>query len=406
MSDARAPGGGSGSHPWWLEGCLGAGEKGLTLDGHPLLDLAREHGTPLYAYSRSQIRGQAASLRAALEGAGVPWRIYYALKANRFPPLVETLRDEGDVGIDACSPREVALALELGFAREQISVTASMLSNRDLDSFAESGVHLNLDSLSSLRRWGERVAPGTGVGLRLDPGVQVGYGGDPKLDYGNSKFGFYPDQLDRAAAAAAAAGLCVDTLHIHCGWGLQMGALPRFEWALRMLVGFARRLPGLEVVNVGGGLGARRRAEDAPLGEVAWAGALGELLGPLGVTVACEPGTLLVDRAGVLIAEVNTVEEKWGTRWVGVNAGHAVNLYAAHYGLPMEIAHVARPLVPAVSEYSVAGNINESNDVFAEDVWLPELREGDFLALLPAGAYGSSMASDHCLRGGAAEVAL
>jgi diaminopimelate decarboxylase len=89
-----------------------------------------------------------------------------------------------------------------------------------------------------------------------------------------------------------------------------------------------------------------------------------------------------------------------------VDAGHAVNLYAAHYGLPMEIAHVARPLAPAVSEYSVAGNINESNDVFAEDVWLPELREGDFLALLPAGAYGSSMASDHCLRGGAAEVAL
>jgi diaminopimelate decarboxylase len=185
-----------------------------------------------------------------------------------------------------------------------------------------------------------------------------------------------------------------------------MGALPRFEWALRMLVDFARRLPGLEVVNVGGGLGARRRAEDAPLGLGPWASALEESLGPLDVRVACEPGTLLVDSSGVLVVEVNTVEEKWGTKWAGVDAGHAVNLYAAHYGLPMEIAHVARPLAAPAAEYTIAGNINESNDVFAQDVWLPELREGDLLALLPAGDYGSSMASDHCLRGMATEVAL
>jgi len=404
LPDARAAGAEVG--PWWLGGCLGAGPDGLTLDGHPVAALARDHGTPLYLYSRRQIRDEVAALRAVLQGTGMRWRIHYALKANRFGPVVEALRNEGDVGIDACSPREVELALELGFAPEQVSATASMLSNRDLDAFVATGIHLNLDSLSALRRYGGRVPRGTGVGLRLDPGVQVGYSGDPKLDYGNSKFGFYPDQLDHAAEAAVAAGLRVDTLHIHCGWGLQMGALPRFEWALRMLSDFARRLPDLQVVNVGGGLGARRRAEDAPLALDAWGGVLRDVLGPLGVCVACEPGTLLVDRAGLLVVEVNTVEEKWGTRWVGVDAGHNVNLYAAHYALPMEIAHVGRPLAPAATEYSVAGNINESNDVFAENVWLPEVEEGDLLALLPAGAYGSSMASDHCLRGWATEVAL
>lgn len=405
MPDSGASGGPVGSRPWWLGGCLGADSRGLTLDGHPVSDRARQHGTPLYVYSRRQIREQVAMLRTALEGIGRPWRMHYALKANRFRPVVQTLLEERDVGIDACSPREVDLALELGFRPEQVSVTASMLSNRDLDAFAAAGVHLNLDSLSALRRWGERVPRGTGVGLRVDPGVQVGYSGDPKLDYDNSKFGFYPDQVVRAAAAASAAGLRVDTLHVHCGWGLQTGALPRFEWALRMLAELARGLPGLEVVNVGGGLGARRRAEDAPLEVGEWAGVLRDVLGKLPVTVACEPGTLLVDRAGLLVVEVNTVEEKWGTRWVGVDAGHNVNLYAAHYGLPPQVAHVARPLDPAASEYSVAGNINESNDVFAEHVWLPEVREGDLLALLPAGAYGSSMASDHCLRGPVAEVA-
>ena len=82
------------------------------------------------------------------------------------------------------------------------------------------------------------------------------------------------------------------------------------------------------------------------------------------------------------------------------------NVSAAHYGLPIEVVHVARPLDPPKLEYSIAGNINEANDIFVEDVLLPEVREGDLLALLPAGAYGSSMASDHCLRGFADEVAV
>jgi len=66
--------------------------------------------------------------------------------------------------------------------------------------------------------------------------------------------------------------------------------------------------------------------------------------------------------------------------------------------------HLARPLDPVEASYVVAGNINESNDVFARAALLPQVEEGDLLALLPAGAYGASMASDHCLRGLPPEV--
>jgi diaminopimelate decarboxylase len=83
-----------------------------------------------------------------------------------------------------------------------------------------------------------------------------------------------------------------------------------------------------------------------------------------------------------------------------------VNGYAAHYGIPHEIIHVGRPLAPAVLPYDVAGNINEAIDVFARNTALPEVREGDLLALLPADAYGSSMASEHCLRPLAGEVII
>jgi len=392
---------------WWLSDSLQApGRGGLELDGRSIADLADRRGTPVYAYSLNTVRACVAELRAALATLQSPSRIFYAIKANRFRPVVDVVLGTGDVGIDASSPRESALALEIGVDPSDISVTASMLSNRDLEAFAEQGVHLNLDSVSALHRYGERVARGTKVGLRLDPGIEVGYGSDPKLAYGNTKFGFYPDHIESAVAAAEQSGLVVDTLHIHCGWGLQMLAVPKLDWAFDMLAKLARRFPSVEIINVGGGLGNRRSATDDPLVPGPWAECIERRLDGLGLTVACEPGTWIVDRAGVLVVEVNTVEEKWGTIWVGVDAGHNVIVNAAHYGLPIEVVHVARPLDPPKIEYSVAGNINEANDVFVEDVLLPEVHEGDLLALLPAGAYGSSMASDHCLRGFADEVAV
>ncbi len=120
--------------------------------------------------------------------------------------------------------------------------------------------------------------------------------------------------------------------------------------------------------------------------------------------VACEPGTFVASSAGVLVAEVNTVETRKSGTWVGIDAGHNVNCYAAHYGIPLAILSVARPLAPEGPAVRLAGNINEANDVFARSVPLPELHEGDLVALYPAGAYGASMASDHCLRALPAEV--
>jgi diaminopimelate decarboxylase len=390
--------------PWWMSESLGSGPAGLTLGGRSVAELAAAHGTPLYLYDAAAVRAQVAALKAALAATGLESRIYYAMKANRCGPLLDAIRAEGDVGIDACSPREVALALEHGFGAPDISVTASMLADRDLDAFVQAGVHLNLDSLSALRRYGARVPRGTRVGLRVDPGMRLGYGDDERVAYGRSKFGLLPDAVESALTVAQACGLLVDTLHVHCGWGLQAEALPALRRVLMGLAVVARGVPTVEVLNVGGGLGARRKEGDRPLPLDGWAAAIREHVGPLLLRVACEPGTLLVDRAGVLVVQANTVEVKADTAWIGVDAGHNVNVYAAHYGIPIEVVHVARPAAPPEGVYSVAGNINESNDVFARDALLPRVAEGDFLALLPAGAYGSSMASDHCLRGFAKEV--
>lgn len=389
---------------------LASGPGGLTLDGVSVAEIAARHGTPLYIYSAATVRRRFAELRAALAGSGVASRIYYAMKANRFPPLLRLIRAEGDVAIDACSPREVAQALAIGFGPAEISVTAGMLSPRDLASFADQGVHLNLDTRSGLRRWSETTGAVRRVGLRINPGVAVGWGDEPKLRYGASQFGFDEGAVLEAARYAQQFGLEVDTLHVHLGWGLQASAAPQLGQTYRRLAGWARELPTVRVLNVGGGLCWKQRAEDRPLGVQAWAELLAEHLGPvcreLGLTVACEPGTFVMACAGVLVAEVNTVEPRTSGTWVGLNIGHNLDVYAAHYGIPSAILPVARPLATPGPPVHVAGNVNEANDVFARSVRLPAVHEGDLVALWPVGAYGAAMASDHCMRGLPDEVLL
>lgn len=390
--------------PWWVGGSLRAGAEGLMLADRSVAALAQESGTPVYLYDQARIAEAVATLRTAL----APFRnsrIYFALKANRFAPIVQLLRAQG-VGIDACSPREVALARELGFPAASISATASSLSEEDVVAFANSGVHLNLDNAGTARRYGAMVPHGTTIGIRVDPGVSAGYGVNGRTDYGGGKLGVAPEGVGALVEAARTAGLAVDTLHMHLGWGLRGSAKPAFRRALSTLADMSKAIGTITCVNVGGGLGGRLREADKPLEPERWAAAIHDAFGSDGPSIACEPGTFLVASAGILLARVTAVWDKRGQHWIGLDASQAVNVYAAHYGLELEIVPVESPLAPRTRMTNVAGNINEAGDVFARARLLPDLAEGDLVALLPAGAYGSSMASDHCLRGGFSERLL
>ena len=391
---------------WWQSEDLGADRRGLLLGGRSVAELVAQHGTPLYIYSAEVIRRRLRELRAALAATGASFRISYAMKANRFLPVLEAVRREKDIGIDACSPREVALALEVGFTPNEISVTSVMPSNRDLAHYATSGTHVNLDTYSALSRWAATPGHSPRVGLRIDPQVPVGYRQDPRLAYADGKFGFPAADVPNATRFAADLRLEIDELHVHVGWGLQETARYALGSVYGRLAELARALPSVQVINTGGGLCWRQQSEERPLTPAMWSTLLKTHLAPLGKTIACEPGTYVLASAGLLLAEVNTVEPRGGVTWVGLDAGENVNAYAAHYGIPHQIIHVGRPLDPADRRYNIAGNINEGIDVFARDIALPEVREGDLLALFPAGAYGSSMASEHCLRPLAHEVMI
>lgn len=393
--------------PWWQRPDLRYRQGRLHLGPHDLAALARANGTPVYAYHAPRIAANFTRLRRALAGAVRHGRVLYAMKSNRFLPVLGVLREAGS-GVDVCSPEELLLARQCGFAEEAISFTGTSLSEGDAQVLARHpGVTVNCDSLASLRRLA-RLSPGRAVGLRINPGLGIGYRRNRLLRYagGNvTKFGIYAGEFPAALDLIRTSGLRLAGLHFHTGCGFLTPQLPVLDRIFRRVRDFIAAAPPLDYVNLGGGLGIPLVAGDAPLDLAAWAAVVRRHFGRARHTVVVEPGDYLVKDAGVLLLEVNTVERKAGTLFVGVNGGFNIHLEPAFYQLPLEpVPVLARP-GPA-RRVTIAGNINEALDLFSRNRPLPEPREGDVLAFLNAGGYGSAMSSQHCLRGGFREYLL
>ena len=394
--------------PWWTRPGLDVRDGRLRIAGRDAEAVARVSGTPTYVHDLVRIREQARSLAGAFERAGVPLRLRLALKAQREPEVLAFVRALGSVGVDACSPGEVGHALANGWAPGEISFTGTNLSDADVDALIESSVHVNLDQLSQLDRWGRR-APGTTVGVRVNPRAGASWSGRPALAgeslYAGAratKFGILPEQLDDALALAAKHELAIDTVHVHVGDGFLTDGLPRFAVAVDRVAEMTRSLMAaghqVEEVNAGGGLGVPQRSEDEPLDIDAYAGILAERLAPLGVAIGCEPGDFLAKESGILLAEVVTLDERDGVAFAGLDAGYNVAPERFIYGALVPIVLSRAADAEPARTYTVAGNINEGDDLWGEDVPLPELREGDVLAFLLVGTYNRSMYLEHTLR--------
>lgn len=391
---------------WWARPGLEVRDGRLAVAGRDAEEVARTHGTPVFAHDLVAVREQAEHLRDALAAVGAPTRIRFALKAQRDIAFLRFLREEAPyVGMDVCSPGEAELALEHGWSPEEISYTGTNVSDRDLDRLLPTGVHINVDLLSQLERVGRR-APGRNVGIRVNPGIGASHLGGDETKYAGSrptKFGILPDQLGEAVDIARRHDLTIDTVHYHTGYLYMTESIPIVEQAAARVADMVRALRDLGCpiaeVNTGGGLGVRFKEHVTGLDVDAWARALGRSLGTLGVTVATEPGEYLAKHMATLLAEVVTVEDRGqGHMFVGLDAGWSTANESFVYKIPFQPIVCRAVDAPSVRPYTLAGHINEGDDLWAVDVELPEVREGDIIALPNVGAYNLSMASWHCLR--------
>jgi diaminopimelate decarboxylase len=404
-------------HPrdWWQRPGLEARSGRLLVAGRDAESLAREHGTPLFVYDLTHIEENVRALQGAMARTGLPWKVRWALKSQREPEVLARIRALGApgtaefVGLDACSPGEVAYGLAHGFPAAEISYTGTNVSDRDLDVMLEHGVHMNLDLLSQIRRYGRRDRAGT-IGIRINPrvsaarpesGISYYSGGTP------TKFGIYPERLDEAIAVARSYDLTIDTVHFHVSHHLLDDDLPAFERAVAAAATMARRAIDagcpLREVNAGGGLAAVMRQDQRPLDLDAYAGILAEHFGPLGVTIACEPGEMFCRNAAVLLAEVVTIEDRskagdGSAVFAGLTCGWNVMHLAFVYKELVETVLCRAADAPRTASYTLTSHINEGPDIFAEDYPLPPIEEGDIVALLGVGAYCQANWHPHCLR--------
>lgn len=393
---------------WWERSDLEYVGSELHFAGYNLLELVRKHGTPAYYYNADRILSNIWRLQAAMGSAGLDHQLLYAMKANRHPDILRLIASGTNCGIDACSPGEVKRALECGFDQSRISVTSTAVGHHDWETYVlYPDILFNCDSISSMHRIGQ-ARYRSKIGIRINPGVGVGYNSNTMVQYAGSKptkFGIYEDRIIEAQQVADTYGLNIEGLHMHAGSGFVQSGLVSYKRALENLVRIAERFSDLEYINIGGGLGVPLTSEDENIDLEEWSQIVADTVGKLGVKIYLEPGDHIVKDAGILAATVIEVERKGSVIFTYVDAGFNLHPEPAFYDLPCEPIPVIEHTSTTDTVTTIAGNINEAIDIFNRDHPL-SLKEGEFIAFINAGAYGASMSSSHCLRSVAPEHIL
>ncbi len=392
---------------WWERSDLHYRNGQLFFGEENLTALAQAGGTPMYVYNTHRIKDNLNRLWNVLAKQEIKFNIFFALKANRYLPLVTYLKLLGKCGIDVCSPREMLLARQVGFKENEITYTGTSVANEDLDWLQKHPeVHINCDSISTLKRLGERC-PGRIIGLRINP--QLGAGYHQALSYAGekaTKFGIYKDRYLEALAVARHYQFKIKTLHFHCGSGYLSPQIDTIDQILERTHWFLEQCPTIDTLDIGGGLGVPLVETDEPLDIEHWAAVIGRHAKACDLEIHLEPGDYLMKDAGVLLLQVNTVEQKAETLFVGVNGGFNIQNLAVYYHTPFIAAPLQVDNSVPIQQITIAGNINEAIDLLAENIQLPSLTEGDYLALLNVGGYGAANSSNHCMRGEFSEYLL
>tara|TARA_R110002049_G_scaffold2743_5_gene21150 strand:- start:26213 stop:27427 length:1215 start_codon:yes stop_codon:yes gene_type:complete len=395
---------------WWEREDLGYKNNQLHFVNHSVQKLAYQLGTPGFIYSTARVEANLLRIRNALDSAGFVNNssIYYAMKANRFAPLLRHIKQTGLCGIDACSPEEVKLAISCGFKPSEISFTASSLSENDFSELARyEDLFVDCDSLYAIRKWGE-LKPGAEIGIRINPAIGIGRASNEKLLYAGgktTKFGIYKEEFAQALLIAAEYGMKVTKIHFHTGCGYLTKELDQLDRVISECMKFVESAPDVCRINIGGGLGVPHLAEDQVLDLDKWVAILSKHFSHRDFHIEVEPGDYICKDAGLLLLSKTFVEKKADTLFVGVDAGFNIAPEPAYYGLAFQPVAMFIDNMP-LSTMTVVGNINEALDVWYENALLPDLEQHDYLALINAGAYSASMASNHCMRGRFSEFLL
>jgi diaminopimelate decarboxylase len=377
----------------------------LEAEGVSLAEIAAAVGTPCFVYSRAALEASMQSFLAASKSRKS--LICYAMKANSNLAILNIFARLG-AGFDIVSGGELARALAAGGDPRKIVFSGVGKSAGDIKLALDAGIGcFNVESASELKRL-ERIAAESGrkapISLRVNPDVDAGT--HPYISTGlhENKFGI-PLGDARALYRVAAASRSLHVVGIDVHIGSQITDVRPFVDSIDRVLELVGTLDyegiNLQHIDVGGGLGIRYRNEDPPSIEAYVTALFGALQGT-DLEVLFEPGRALVGNAGVLLTRVEYLKPGPARNFAIVDAAMNDLLRPALYEAWHDIVPVA-PRPGAGHSYQVVGPVCETGDFLGNDRLLT-LEEGDLLAVMSAGAYGMSMASNYNSRPRAAEV--
>ncbi|CAN1531696.1 LysA Diaminopimelate decarboxylase [Methylophilaceae bacterium] len=377
----------------------------LHVEKRALADIAREFSTPCYVYSKDALTQAFNNFSAGF--ADCRHLVCFAVKANPNLAILNLFARLG-AGFDIVSGGELSRVLAAGGDPKKVVFSGVGKTEAEMQAALNAGIFcFNVESASELKRLNQvalsmgKVAP---VSLRVNPNVDAKT--HPYISTGlkNNKFGVaYEEALGIYEQAASMPGIAIHGVDCHIGSQITELSpfLDAFDRVLALVDALAARGIAVQHIDAGGGIGIAYQGETPPEFSV-YAAAMRSKIAGRDIKLVFEPGRALVGNAGVLLTKVEYLKHTEAKNFAIVDAAMNDLMRPALYDAYHDIQAVS-PREGVATNYEIVGPVCETGDFLGHDRRL-SLQEGDVLAIMSAGAYGMSMASNYNTRGRAAEV--
>lgn len=377
----------------------------MHVEKRALADIAREFSTPCYVYSKDALTQAFTNFSAGF--ADCSHLVCFAVKANPNLAILNLFARLG-AGFDIVSGGELARVLTAGGDPKKVVFSGVGKTEAEMQAALNAGIFcFNVESASELKRLNQvalsmgKVAP---VSLRVNPNVDAKT--HPYISTGlkNNKFGVaYEEALGIYEQAAGMPGIAIHGVDCHIGSQITELSpfLDAFDRVLALVDALAARGIAVQHIDAGGGIGIAYQGETPPEFSV-YAAAMRAKIAGRDIKLVFEPGRALVGNAGVLLTKVEYLKHTEAKNFAIVDAAMNDLMRPALYDAYHDIQAVS-PREGVATNYEIVGPVCETGDFLGHDRRL-SLQEGDVLAIMSAGAYGMSMASNYNTRGRAAEV--
>lgn len=377
----------------------------LHVEKRALADIAREFSTPCYVYSKDALTQAFTNFSAGF--ADCSHLVCFAVKANPNLAILNLFARLG-AGFDIVSGGELARVLAAGGDPKKVVFSGVGKTEAEMQAALNAGIFcFNVESASELKRLNQvalsmgKIAP---VSLRVNPNVDAKT--HPYISTGlkNNKFGVaYEEALGIYEQAASMPGIAIHGVDCHIGSQITELSpfLDAFDRVLALVDALAARGIAVQHIDAGGGIGIAYQGETPPEFSV-YAAAMRAKIAGRDIKLVFEPGRALVGNAGVLLTKVEYLKHTEAKNFAIVDAAMNDLMRPALYDAYHDIQAVS-PREGEATNYEIVGPVCETGDFLGHDRRL-SLQEGDVLAIMSAGAYGMSMASNYNTRGRAAEV--